>query len=242
MAWMEISAALNTSVSNCKKRWKSLRDTFIKYYRLEHMQDKSQDGKRRRWHFYEMMKFLEPHVELFRLDSSIRLEETQQKEQTIPVYLKDDFNEVASENEKHFYFAEESNEEDAIRYQIKIDQDYDENQQQEEEQIIETFVEESHQDTGNKKSDQAEFVVVEETIKNHQMESNEKQTSNTLQQSPESSQKSTTDPDERYLLSCLPAFKRLTPQQKALVRIGIEKLFYEVEFELEPMSKRFKSS
>lgn len=39
------------------------------------------------------------------------------------------------------------------------------------------------------------------------------------------------DPDERYLMSCLPAFKRFTPQQKAYVRMGIERLFYEVEFE-----------
>lgn len=42
--------------------------------------------------------------------------------------------------------------------------------------------------------------------------------------------KSITDPDERYLMSCLPAFKRFTPQQKAYVRMGIEQLFYEVEF------------
>ena len=47
------------------------------------------------------------------------------------------------------------------------------------------------------------------------------------------------DPDERYLLSCLPAFKRFSPQQKALVRMGIERLFYEVEFE--PPSKKLKA-
>lgn len=43
--------------------------------------------------------------------------------------------------------------------------------------------------------------------------------------------KNIVDPDERYLMSCLPAFKRFTPQQKAYVRMGIERLFYEVEFE-----------
>jgi len=50
------------------------------------------------------------------------------------------------------------------------------------------------------------------------------------------------DPDERYLMSCLPAFKRFTPQQKAYVRMGIEKLFYEVEFEniSEPRNKKLK--
>lgn len=52
------------------------------------------------------------------------------------------------------------------------------------------------------------------------------------------------DPDERYLMSCLPAFKRFNPQQKAYVRMGIERLFYEVEFEniSEPKNKRSRMS
>lgn len=56
--------------------------------------------------------------------------------------------------------------------------------------------------------------------------------------------KNIVDPDERYLMSCLPAFKRFTPQQKAYVRMGIEKLFYEVEFEnvSEPKIKRSRIS
>lgn len=56
--------------------------------------------------------------------------------------------------------------------------------------------------------------------------------------------KNVVDPDERYLMSCLPAFKRFTPQQKAYVRMGIERLFYEVEFEnvSEPRSKKSRMS
>lgn len=52
------------------------------------------------------------------------------------------------------------------------------------------------------------------------------------------------DPDERYLMSCLPAFKRFSTQQKAFVRMGIERLFYEVEFEnvSEPKIKRHRMS
>lgn len=56
--------------------------------------------------------------------------------------------------------------------------------------------------------------------------------------------KNITDPDERYLMSCLPAFKRFTPQQKAFVRMEIERLFYQIEFEdeSEPNNKKLKSS
>lgn len=54
--------------------------------------------------------------------------------------------------------------------------------------------------------------------------------------------KSIVDPDERYLMSCLPALKRFTPQQKAYLRMQMEKLLYEVEFGnvCEPKNKRFK--
>lgn len=57
--------------------------------------------------------------------------------------------------------------------------------------------------------------------------------------------KNVVDPDERYLMSCLPALKRFTPQQKAMVRMGIERLFYETEFESnvsEPRTKRSRQS
>lgn len=59
-----------------------------------------------------------------------------------------------------------------------------------------------------------------------------------------STKTSVIDPDERYLLSCLPAFKRFSPKQKAYVRMGIEKLFYEVEFgdEFQPQRKQTKYS
>lgn len=48
------------------------------------------------------------------------------------------------------------------------------------------------------------------------------------------------DPDESYWSSRFEAFKRLSRQQKAYVRMGIEKLLYEAEFENvgEPQNKR----
>lgn len=216
-----------------------MRDTFIKYYRIE--QDKSRDeSKKRRWHFYNDLKFLQPHVELFRLDGSFKTEET------IPIYLKEDFIEVHhDEGEKHFYFEEDSPEGDAIRYQIKIDQE-DEEPEQNEEQLLENFEEDHNEqnlDDTNKSEQSAEYVIVEaqqeEQISQSKSDQNEKIDKDSIE---ESSQRPITDPDERYLLSCLPAFKRLTPQQKALLRIGIEKLFYEVEFESEPLMKRFKTN
>lgn len=52
--------------------------------------------------------------------------------------------------------------------------------------------------------------------------------------------KAPVDPDESYWSSRFEAFKRLSRQQKAYVRMGIEKLLYEAEFEHvdEPQNKR----
>ncbi|XP_041978256.1 transcription factor Adf-1-like [Aricia agestis] len=54
-AWKEVQEALNVSESECKKRWRSLRDSFIKLQRTH--------GGRTRWPYHHHMRFLLPHVE-----------------------------------------------------------------------------------------------------------------------------------------------------------------------------------
>lgn len=39
------------------------------------------------------------------------------------------------------------------------------------------------------------------------------------------------DPDERFLLSCLPILKRLSTRKNALARLKIQQLLYEIEFD-----------
>lgn len=56
------------------------------------------------------------------------------------------------------------------------------------------------------------------------------------QQSASISQKSlrvcnTNDPDERFLLSCVPIFHRLSNKKNALARLKIQQLLYEIEFD-----------
>ncbi|KAI5634843.1 alcohol dehydrogenase transcription factor myb/SANT-like domain-containing protein [Phthorimaea operculella] len=54
-AWKDVQDALNVSESECKKRWRSLRDSFIKLQRTH--------GGRTRWPYHYAMRFLLPHVE-----------------------------------------------------------------------------------------------------------------------------------------------------------------------------------
>nr|XP_026490856.1 uncharacterized protein LOC113396967 [Vanessa tameamea] len=55
-AWKEVQEALNVSESECKKRWRSLRDSFIKLQRTH--------AGRTRWPYLHSMRFLIPHVEV----------------------------------------------------------------------------------------------------------------------------------------------------------------------------------
>ncbi|XP_049869207.1 transcription factor Adf-1-like isoform X3 [Pectinophora gossypiella] len=60
-AWKDVQEALNvsgnvvTTEAECKKRWRSLRDSFIKLQRTH--------GGRTRWPYHYAMRFLLPHVE-----------------------------------------------------------------------------------------------------------------------------------------------------------------------------------
>ncbi|CAH2038009.1 unnamed protein product, partial [Iphiclides podalirius] len=54
-AWKEVQNALRVSEAECKKRWRSLRDSFIKLQRTH--------GSRTRWPYLNAMRFLLPHIE-----------------------------------------------------------------------------------------------------------------------------------------------------------------------------------
>lgn len=280
-AWAEVATSLDTTVSNCKKRWKSLRDTFIKYYRMSVTQHKDSKRKGKSWIYYKDLSFLMPHVELYRLDENLKSEEP--SDDAIPIYLKEDYLETS--NEKRFFFAEEENHDvDGVTYQIKITEPQydDENIEHNEDHLMESaYLDEERLEEGsiaenqvmvNKvfekmRDDEHTYMLLEANSSAELVEDGSQYSENTLppqQQSskfekqdlsnlPSSSsstsiispQKNVVDPDERYLLSCLPAFKRLNPKQKAYVRLGIERLFYEVEFENisnEPRNKKPRTS
>ncbi|XP_023941219.1 transcription factor Adf-1-like [Bicyclus anynana] len=63
-AWKDVQETLNVSEAECKKRWRSLRDSFIKLQRTH--------GGRTRWPYLSAMKFLLPHVETTKGDTPAR--------------------------------------------------------------------------------------------------------------------------------------------------------------------------
>jgi Adh transcription factor 1 len=204
-----------------------LRDTFIKYYRLELLYKTQESKKKQRYwtHFHEL-DFLRNHVDLFRLEDRVQRDNTSQNSQsndvdTNKIILFDDV------DQKEIYeilVSDEGGDEDYVvfkgednllePYVEKLDDGFDDVETEEKQQDIDpsnAYIETTA--TSSFENDQQNFV------------------------------RNITDPDERYLMSCLPAFKRFNPQQKAYVRMAIERLFYEVEFEnvSDPQNKRLRS-
>uniref|UniRef100_A0A182MKM2 MADF domain-containing protein n=1 Tax=Anopheles culicifacies TaxID=139723 RepID=A0A182MKM2_9DIPT len=57
--WQQIAYELDTSVEVCKRRWKSLRDKFIKLSRLEQSSRGTSDEEQpKKWQYYESLSFL----------------------------------------------------------------------------------------------------------------------------------------------------------------------------------------
>ncbi|CAO1367773.1 unnamed protein product, partial [Diamesa hyperborea] len=209
-AWAQVAEALNTKVEFCKKRWKSLRDTYIKYLRFEMQSDNDGEQcvkKHKPWVYYEDLNFLRQHVELFRgLNTYGELLEEEDDDGEEEALF-----EVQNESHEHLddeptYYIE--NEESLATYIVDNQSTVPKNEK-----------------TENQEPEEQD----QKTHKDLPVQNNESNPSHS-NPSAKSTKTNSVDPDERYLLSCLPAFKRFSPKQKAYVRMGIEKLFYEVEF------------
>lgn len=55
-AWAEVAVAMNLSEGECKKRWRSLRDAFMKVVR-----NKSEE-EQKTWIHYRLLEFLLPYI------------------------------------------------------------------------------------------------------------------------------------------------------------------------------------
>lgn len=203
-----------------------MRDTFIKYYRIELLY-KTQGSKKKQkpWTHFHELEFLRNHVDLFRLEDRVQKDDTSENSHTNDV----DPNKIIlfdGVDQKEIYeilVSDDGGDEDYVVFK-------------EEDNLMEPFVE--------KLDDGFEEVEVEE--KQQDIESSNayiETATSSFENEQQNVVRNIIDPDERYLMSCLPAFKRFNPQQKAYVRMAIERLFYEVEFEnvSEPKNKRLRS-
>lgn len=55
-AWIEVALAMNLSEQECKKRWRSMRDAFIKTVRNKN------ETERKAWIHYRLLEFMLPYL------------------------------------------------------------------------------------------------------------------------------------------------------------------------------------
>ncbi|XP_050079048.1 uncharacterized protein LOC126565881 [Anopheles maculipalpis] len=55
-SWVEVALAMNLSVQECKKRWRSMRDAFLKTVRNKN------ENERKSWIHYRLLEFMLPYV------------------------------------------------------------------------------------------------------------------------------------------------------------------------------------
>ncbi|XP_058445870.1 transcription factor Adf-1-like [Malaya genurostris] len=232
-AWAEIANALGVKVENCKKRWKSLRDTFIKYFRQEILADSIPGMKRKKWIYYEHMSFLRSHVELYGISET---DSASDKET------------IASDRTRIIHIPEFVTEQgEYISCEEAVEEQYDDNQTEyvyEVEEVSPTTttstyaVEAKHESSQNVEVEESVVESSEAHAEDLELIREEESTAEMTQSdtaggevtNSNCSNAVVTDPDERFLLSCAPVLKRLSTKKNALVKLKIQQLLYDVEF------------
>uniref|UniRef100_A0A336LNX8 CSON015178 protein n=1 Tax=Culicoides sonorensis TaxID=179676 RepID=A0A336LNX8_CULSO len=235
-AWERISRNLGANIEDCKKRWKSLRDTFIKYYRMELEQASPLNSRQKVWKFYDKLDYLRNHVELFRLDESSSAVKSNQNDDQSQDHTEFDRVHEKKTMVRHDYMNTsrqgktstikvlvEGNGDDQAEYTVyetNQDGDLEENDQENNEQIylepIETEdyqIENESESEATKKKDLKNFEIISSF---------------------------SNDPDEKFLMSCLPVLKRLSARKNALLKLKIQTLLFEIEFGAEDDSPDIK--
>ncbi|XP_055307070.1 uncharacterized protein LOC129571322 [Sitodiplosis mosellana] len=213
-AWQEVAVALESTVDECKKRWRSLRDAFMKQYKLYSRGD---TNSKKRWLFYEQMEFLGPYFDNNddKYDGDDYIETINTDGESID---KNSLNQIVCINSDGEYPT-----------QIEVDE-Y--NEEQLEEDALDTT---QYTTVTSKKGENSVYYISAPT--SHSSINNDSQLqSPTRQQTKVLTQTNTNtsnnnDPDERFLLSCLPILKRLPNKKNALARLRIQQLLFEIEFE-----------
>lgn len=246
-------------MEDCKKRWKSLRDTFIKYFRQEILAATIPNMKRKKWVYFEQMSFLRGHVELYGYaffasvvepektfinGTYFRISETDSasdKETIVPEssriigyqeyvtadqsdYLTcDEGVEEQYDDGNTEYIYEEVEEASATAYAIATKASpLEENMSGGDQEAMSTTIIDERQELELSQEEEEEIT---DAVTVPLVDPSEKVTEIACQTAV-----SITDPDERFLLSCAPVFKRLSTQKNALLKLKIQQLLYEVEF------------
>lgn len=199
-------------MENLKKRWRTLRDAFIKHYRASKYK-KSGDpgGKKKKWIYYDQMLFLIPFIEF---KESIGSYSQAQLE-------SENFTEADTQEDSSAHGMEESYNENT--YDENVDNIPDEEViRQDVANTPKSSLFTSKKQTHTEQNYSGKSTYTQNSKKNKSQNIDDKLMN--IITKPD-------DADEQFMLSCVPILKRLTPRKAMIARIQIQQLLFNLEFE-----------
>uniref|UniRef100_A0A1A8LKB3 MADF domain-containing protein n=1 Tax=Nothobranchius pienaari TaxID=704102 RepID=A0A1A8LKB3_9TELE len=199
-AWEIVGARINTSGEKAKKRWKNLRDTYMRVRKsLKERKSGSAAGGQKTWKYYQIMSFLEPHLKERVTSGNLTADDLEQEEEIIstlePALEEEDCSSVFSHNPDMVSDTSSPS---------SLDQSFQQP----------SSIQQTHQSARGKRKRPADSF--EATILNR-LDDIQAQ----LKQG---------DEDELYLQSLLPTFRRLTGARKSMAKVEIMKVLHKIEF------------
>ncbi|XP_013115953.2 transcription factor Adf-1 [Stomoxys calcitrans] len=206
--WQEVSDAMGATTGECRRRWRSLRDAFAKHYKqIQRTEDEHVRNKHRKWVFYDQMAFMIPYMD----NASYALDD----------HLIEEFGDNSDDQSVHCETTviAPSQETENNKLSSSIEEHNDNH---------------AHQNTVSVQA--TDFMPVpEETVvvSKENFDFTRAQTHHTMASHHHTSCSNALhcyDSDEKFLLSCAPAMRRLTNRQNARARLEIQQILFDIEF------------
>ncbi|XP_075153581.1 uncharacterized protein LOC142227117 [Haematobia irritans] len=217
--WQEVSDIMGATTSECRRRWRSLRDSFAKHYKqIQRTEDEHIRNKHRKWIFYDQMSFMIPYVD----NASYVLDDQLIEE------FGDNSDDQSVHCESNVIQPPQGTQGNTTKLSSSIEEHSDDHVHQNTVSVQatdfvpipeETVVMDHHHGSSTKEN----FDFSRADPHNHITNSNTNQHSC-------SNSKNCFDSDEKFLLSCAPAMRRLTNKQNARARLEIQQILFDIEF------------
>ncbi|XP_072311554.1 uncharacterized protein [Eucyclogobius newberryi] len=228
-AWKNISMTLGLPTDECKRKWKNMRDRYLKEVRLE-VKSKSLFGEivQSRWRYRQLMNFIAPFT-----GSRVGLcdmcpEDEQDNHDTESVHAEDETAPISDAIKTPQSCTKTNLNQNDIKPQIaSIAQDA---------QIaqlaalakISSSISPIINKPGRKRRYTRESFLIPDPTNTNGTELSTKWPVKDNNSAPTNTKPR--DEDELFLLSFVPALKRLAPQKRCETKIRIQQIMYEAEF------------
>ncbi|XP_055920493.1 uncharacterized protein LOC129952090 [Eupeodes corollae] len=257
--WKEIANSIGSSVEECRKRWRSLRDAFSKHYKLMGRMEPV-TYKRKKWIFFDQMSFIAQYLD----NSNLEIEETvledfqDNSHDDILIHDSDsganiNVNDVNDLTHASFKTDNNSISNSLIEDEPNSTNHHHHHHQQQQQLHHQQRQQHQHQNDstidlvdGNQfitrifpsPTTTTQYLTLDdhdtEVVHQHQESKKEIQLqtakSNNALTAEEYATLMNIDGDDKFLLSCSPILKRLSRHKNALARLKIQQILYNIEF------------